>query len=433
MSEEMAPIPLSARNLWLHRSAAELGAGDLHRRIVDEIIDGVRALKGDPAAQLVSDRGLELLHTVVDSTDLGRLRDRVLEAMRPDLLKMAVVVGRNLLHWSGEFYVDDYLILRINFPYEVARKADPKGENPGIGRVSPSIRPIAQARRPVDPVYDPKSYHKDHPPAAWAHGPHKDSWAGHSMDGLNIWWAMCDTPAEASMVLYPELMGKEAPRDPRTLYVGRGYALPKPTLLPLSGGDMLIFDPEILHGTHLNVSSRTRVAVSLRLNARRPSFSPDCFYAREFWRKASDIEAGRYDAILHLKREDNLDPPSPPKPIDWPERPKTIQIAAGKNREPISVGPVSLIGEGERLVVETDDRRILVHRRGGALFAVDARCPHYGVDLSDGAADHEKLFCPGCGVGFDIATGVSAAPSLTLRRISVSEDNGIIMLSNMDA
>src|SRR5687767_3889033 len=223
MSEEMAPIPVSAMNLWLHRSAAALGAGDLHRRIVDEIIDGVRALKGDPAAQLVSDRGLELLHTVVDSTDLARLRDRVLEAMRPDLLKMAVVVGRNLLHWSGEFYVDDYLILRINFPYEVARKADPKGENPGIGRVSPSIRPIAQARRPVDPVYDPKSYHKDHPPAAWAHGPHKDSWAGHSMDGLNIWWAMCDTPAEASMVLYPELMGKEAPRDPRTLYVGRGY------------------------------------------------------------------------------------------------------------------------------------------------------------------------------------------------------------------
>src|SRR5689334_22563846 len=171
------PEPVPATNLWLRRSSGELGLADLHRRIVDEVIAGVCSVKGDAAGRFVSENGLESLHKVVDSPDLGRIRDFVIENLRPDLLRMAVFIGRDVLHWPDEFYVDDYLILRINFPYETARKADPNGENPGIGRVSPSMREIAKARRTIDPVYDPKAYHNGLPPAAWAHGPHQDSWA----------------------------------------------------------------------------------------------------------------------------------------------------------------------------------------------------------------------------------------------------------------
>lgn len=422
------PEPIASTDLWLQHGAAELGFEDLHRLVVDQIIAGVRSLKGDAAAGIVSAHGLQVLHLAIGADDLGPLREQVIETLRLKLLDLAVSIGRHVLHWTGEFFVDDYLILRINFPYEVARIAAHGGENPGIGRVSPAVRDLARSRRVVDPVYDPKSYHKDHPPAAWAHGPHKDSWAGHSMDGLNIWWAMCETPAEAGMVIYPEMRGKEAPREPRTLYLSPGYALPKPTYLPMAAGDMLIFDPEMLHGTHLNISDRTRVAVSLRLNARQPSFSADCFYAREFWRRASDIEAGRYDVVLHLKREDHLDPPQPAKAIDWPEPPATIRIAATDEQRSVSFRPDMPIAEGRCLIVETGGRRVIVQRHLGILFAVDARCPHYGVDLADGAADRGLLFCPGCAVGFDIATGLSKTPSLSLRRFQVSEADGVVTL-----
>jgi nitrite reductase/ring-hydroxylating ferredoxin subunit len=310
----------------------------------------------------------------------------------------------------------------------VARQGNPTGENPGIGRVSPGVREIARSRRIVDSVYDPKSYHNSLPPAAWAHGPHQDSWAGHSEDGVNIWWAMCDTPAEAGMVLYPELAGKELPREPRTLYLKAGYALPKPTMLPLAAGEMLIFDPEILHGTHLNVSPRTRVAVSLRLNARQPRFSPDCFYAREFWRRASDIEQGRFDAVLHLKREENFGASRPPRAVEWPEPLRTIHVDYAEDGAPIRLGLSSSIEENERILVQLPDRRVLVHRVDGVLAAVDARCPHYGIDLSDGAAERELVFCPGCGVAFNLFTGASSAPSLTLERIPVQEDDAGILL-----
>ena len=420
--------PVDSRHLWLRQDCGALGFSDLHRRLVAEIVAAVGILKGERAAEIVAAGGLESLHTAIESTDFGPLRDTVIEKMRPDLLRMAVAIGRDLLRWADEFYVDDYLILRINFPYEAARQGGPAGENPGIGRVSPSVRELARSRRTIDPVYDPKGYHNNLPPAAWAHGPHQDSWAGHSEDGLNIWWAMCDTPAEAGMVLYPELAGKELPREPKTLYLKAGYALPKPTLLPLAAGDMLIFDPEILHGTHLNVSPRTRVAVSLRLNAKQPRFSPDCFYAREFWRRASDIEQERLDAVMHLKREEHLAAPPPPRTVEWPERLRTIQVDYTEDGAPIRLGPSSSIAENERVLVQLSDRRVLVHRVDGALAAIDARCPHYAIDLSDGAADRERVFCPGCGVAFNLITGASSAPSLTLERIPVQEDDAGILL-----
>jgi hypothetical protein len=156
---------------------------------------------------------------------------------------------------------------------------------------------------------------------------------------------------------------------------------------------MLVFDPEILHDTHLNLTDKTRVAVWLRLNQKRPVFDPDCFYAREFWRRASDIEAARFDEVLHLKREDYLAAATLAAPVDWPRRPKVVEAPLAANGRAV-LGPSSLVAEGERLIVDLSGRRILVFRTNGALRAVDASCPHYGVDLSDGAFDSGAALLP---------------------------------------
>jgi nitrite reductase/ring-hydroxylating ferredoxin subunit len=424
----MARQALSSRGIWMTRPAGSIdGMAGLHARIVARIIDAVSELKGPDAGRTLKDSGLEALHTVIQPADIGPIRDRVLDPLRDDLLKLAVGVGRSAMGWDDEFYVDDYLILRINLPYEVARKADFGAENPGIGRVSPQVRDLAKARRVTDPVYDPKSYHRGHPPAAWAHGPHLDSWAGHSKDGLNIWWAMCDVPAEASMVLYPQLAGADLPCDRRTLYLEGGTPLPAPTFAPLGAGEMLIFDPEILHGTHLNVTDRTRVALSMRLNAAKPSFDPGCFYAREFWRRASDLEAGAFDAVLHLKREDNLGPATPPS--DKTRRSAgAVTLPAADDGPVARVGPSSMLAEGGRLTVALADRRILLLRHAGRLSAVNAACPHYGLDLADGGVDEAGVHCPGCAVAFDLETGRSACDSLTLETFPVGEDGEGIFL-----
>lgn len=387
------------------------GLNALHRRVIDEILAAIAALKGPEAvARLNGDLGQ--LHLVIDAADVGFLRDRVLEALRGDLLRLAVQVGRDALGWTHDFHVDDYLILRVNLPYAVARRATASGENPGIGRVSPSVRAIAASRRVKDPVYDPQSYHKDHPPPAWAHGPHLDSWAGHSRDGFNVWWAISEVPAETGMVLYPELADTPLSCDRRSLYLSAGHPLPAPTFLPLAAGQMLIFDPEILHGTHLNVTDQTRVAISLRLNAAKPTFDPASFYAREFWRTASAIERGEADAVLHLKREEHLSLDAP-RPVPAPDRPAPITPLA-VDGSMVRIALDHPLAQGERLDIDLGDRRVLLLGTADGPRAIDGTCPHYGLDLIDGGLAGDRLHCPGCAIAFDLRTGRSLCADLTL-------------------
>jgi nitrite reductase/ring-hydroxylating ferredoxin subunit len=414
---------------WLRRHARDLpGHAGMTERVVDEIVAAVTALKGPAAGDRIRREGVPCLHEVIDAREVTPLRDRVLDALRWPLLEMAVTIGRDVLGWEQDFYVDDYLILRINFPFEVARRTDAGAENPGVGRLSPSVRDLFKARKTIDPVYDPKSYHRSLPPAAWAHGPHLDSWAGHSRDGRNVWWAIGAVPAEAGMVLYPELADHDLPPDPRTLYLKAGVPLPPPTYLPLDAGEMLVFDPEILHGTHLNVTDGTRVAVSMRLNASRPAFDPGCFYAREFWRGAADIAAG-VDRVLHLPREDNLGPPVPVRPPTSPASLPRVQAAADSGDGVIRAAVDPAFASAPRLIVEAAGRRLMVARTPAGLRAYDAACPHYGLDLGDGGSAGGRVYCPGCALAFDLITGRSACASFTLRAHEIREERGVLEIA----
>jgi nitrite reductase/ring-hydroxylating ferredoxin subunit len=398
----------------LRRNVHDLPVGN---RIVEdatrEIISAVAHLKGEASAQILRQHGVHHLHDAIDAEDIAPLRDQVLERLRRSLFVMAAAVGREFLGWNKDFYIDDYLVLRINFPYEVARLAGQSTENPGTGRLSPELRALYNERRTIDPVFDARFYHGTNPPAAWAHGPHRDSWTGHSRDGRNICLAIGNVPGEAGMVLYPETQDDELYCDPRSFYLKPGYAIPKPTCLPLKAGEMLVFNPEVLHGTHLNTTNSTRVAVSLRLNSAKPTFDPSCFYAREFWHLASDIEQG-HDRVHFLRREENLG--------------VAVHKSRGKRRSALprisgSINAESNIMAGvfdsesataPRVIVEAAPHRVMVVRVNGGLRAFDAACPHNGADLADGGSDESEMFCPACAVGFNLQTGKSTCPCLSL-------------------
>jgi nitrite reductase/ring-hydroxylating ferredoxin subunit len=408
----------------LHRNVRDLTqANGIKEDAVDEIIAAVTRIKGDAAAKILRQFGVQRLHEVIDASDIGPLRDQVLERLRKSLFTMAAAVGREFLAWDHDFYIDDYLVLRINFPYEVARRAEYSTENPGTGRLSPELRATYNSRKVIDPVFNPKSYQGNHPPAAWAHGPHRDSWTGHSRDGRNIWLAIGDVPGEAGMVIYPETDEDELHCDPKTLYLQAGCPLPKPTLLPLFAGEMLVFDPEVLHGTHLNTTDTTRIAISLRLNASKPTFDPFCFYAREFWRRASDIEQG-VDNVLFLRREENLGPaiaaPHGVPRAALPHLSAVLDSGTGVLKAKLD----SESSGAARVIVEAAPFRAMVIRTMKGLKAYDASCPHNGADLADGGCDESMIYCPACAVGFNIETGQSSCPSLFLRPYSARDTSG---------
>jgi nitrite reductase/ring-hydroxylating ferredoxin subunit len=403
--------------------------------------EAIGSLQGSSARRRIEKSGFRVLHEVLPAAQIGALRDLVMPQIRPELLSLACEIGRKLFHIEGEFFIDDYTILRINYPYLAAMQAPETAENPGIGRVAEQTRQHGKANRVVDPVYDPRSYHHNEPPPAWAHGPHQDTWTGHSRLGVNLWWAIEDVPEDASMVFYPETFGRRLEPDPRSLYLKAGQPLPKPTSMALRCGEMLVFNPEMLHGTHLNTSACTRLALSSRLNPRRPRFDPNCFYAREFWHSSSNIEAGLFDRVVHFARAENLDTDTRtghdfrtgtqlPDPAPVASQPD-VMTPAGRtvNDGWLEICPGARICPGTKALVRLDaDTHVLLVRGEDRLHAVEAQCPHLNIPLADGFHDDESIWCPAHAVAFSLTSGKSSCQSFSLKTYAVREERETVWL-----
>ena len=73
----------------------------------------------------------------------------------------------------------------------------------------------------------------------------------------------------------------------------------------------------------------------------------------------------------------------------------------------------SLLADGTMLVGHVGPKPVLVARRGSEVFAVDARCTHYGGPLGEGVMVGETVRCPWHHACFNLRTGEAiAAPAL---------------------
>ncbi len=397
------------------------GQAALVERTRESIFDAVAQIAGSAAGQALARTGLERLHEHLPAEQIGALRDQVMPQLRPALLRFAVAVGDGFLGLQDEFFIDDYTILRINFPFETALAARDDTENPGIGRASQQVRGMASSTQKRDPVYAPRAYHRGTPPASWAHGAHKDTWTGHSRDGVNLWLAISEVTEENAMILYPGTFGKAYRADPRSLYLAAGYALPEPRKMALNAGELLVFNPEMLHATHLNTSGQTRVALSVRINPARPRFHQSCFYAREFWHSSRDLAAGHCDRVQRFAREAHLERAS-----DLPQEVPVERVI----REPVKTRPVGngaeavdcdSIAAATRIPVELlNGERIILLREADGWRGIQETCPHLDISLMDGHHCDGQVYCPAHGVAFNTTDGCSSSALLRLRTYHVT-------------
>ena len=393
------------------------------------IKEEVEQLHGVEARRVLESEGLTALHRVLPAKDITAVRDHVMSKIRPALFDLTVQIARDLLGIEGEFFVDEYTILRMNYPYAVAMQAPQTAENPGIGRTSAKTRELSQANKVVDPIYDPKAYHNYEPPPAWAHGPHQDTWTGHSRQGVNLWWALDEVCEENSMVFYPETFGRAYAPDPRSLYLASGFPLPKPSKMALKAGEMIIFNPEMLHGTTLNSTDETRIALSTRINARKPTFDPSCFYAREFWHSSTDLEQKKYDQVVRFERAKNLNPEPEQITLARPTKLSEVVVTEEPTEgEWIRICPSKHISARAKLRVQLGGHSLMLARGDQRLFATQSQCAHLDISLLDGFHDDTTVYCPAHALGFSLESGASLCPSLTLRTYLVKEQDDWIWI-----
>ena len=75
--------------------------------------------------------------------------------------------------------------------------------------------------------------------------------------------------------------------------------------------------------------------------------------------------------------------------------------------------PASLLADGAMLVGHVGSKPVLVARRGSEVFAVDAKCTHYGGPLGEGLMVGETVRCPWHHACFSLRTGEALeAPAL---------------------
>src|SRR5688500_4796670 len=70
----------------------------------------------------------------------------------------------------------------------------------------------------------------------------------------------------------------------------------------------------------------------------------------------------------------------------------------------------SRIADGESLVGQVAGEEVLLVRHEGQLFAVGARCPHYGAPLAEGIVVDGGIRCPWHHAAFDLRTGSLRRP-----------------------
>ena len=96
----------------------------------------------------------------------------------------------------------------------------------------------------------------------------------------------------------------------------------------------------------------------------------------------------------------------------------------------VKVGQTSDLSNGEIMLVEVGDERILLSNIDGKYYAIDEVCPHAEGPLSEGYVEGEEVECPFHGSMFNLKTGENTGPpaSESLRRHAVRVDGEDILV-----
>jgi len=95
----------------------------------------------------------------------------------------------------------------------------------------------------------------------------------------------------------------------------------------------------------------------------------------------------------------------------------------------IRVAGAGEVAPGCRKLVHVEGREIALFNVDGALYAIEAICPHRGGPLQDGDLEGETVICPLHDYDFNLKTGESAAaPDLRAATFPIAAEGPDILV-----
>lgn len=407
------------------------------------IFDGIEEVESLECRQVIEENGLASMHKYFPVDKLIYLDIFIREHIRQLMVEMAYSFCKNDLKLPSEFFIaPDYLLVKISYPFEVAIKSKVtykqyiqyrnKCLKPSQRfKIKEFLRKFkAETKKLLKKSKDDVGYHEIYPYAANAFGIHMDSWYGSPLDGINLWWAIEGVREDNSMVLYPERFGESIKYKKDFLYLPPGITMTKPQKVELTDGSLLVFNSDLLHGSHLNISNVTRVTIAPRVTLDKPKFNPESLDLELLeWYSSEDIARGEFGNIIKFTTKDNCGVLYEGRQKPHVEKRISITVNSSFSEGmPIALCPSDTLNVGEKMLVNLKKESLIVLRTIKGLQAVDAICPHLKVNLIDGFHDEQHISCPGHAVAFSLTDGSSKCNLLKLRVYKVYDHNGKIFV-----
>src|SRR5256884_5340884 len=80
----------------------------------------------------------------------------------------------------------------------------------------------------------------------------------------------------------------------------------------------------------------------------------------------------------------------------------------------VSVAKTNDLSDPGRMLLEVEDRIVVLLKVGGEFFCIDDVCTHDGGPLSEGRLDDHTIACPRHGAKFDIRSGKALTMPATI-------------------
>lgn len=378
----------------------------------------------------LKDAGLSNLHQFLDIDLVPEIINKFNKSDKKYIYDAVINFVREELDHVGSFFIDPGIVIRINYPINLAKKSTVKEEDFSLFSNNSFMRMLKKLKRyfmgaNIQGSEQRSKYHNSLPFLARAHGPHLDTWYGHSYDGINLWWTISGVEEENGLVFYPDSYGYDFPHEDEPVYLSDSIRLSESKFLVLPIGGMCVLNPEMLHATKVNTSLKTRFAFTIRVvPSQQMSFNWNVTRKNSSWIFVD--EDGKSDFIprrIGNKEVVNNGAKRLPRKAIISSNNRILMPSGVPSHSKIKICAVSDLDELKTYEYYCDDVKYFLVRRGDQIFSLRNQCPHLGIDLSKGYIDPTNMFvtCPGHGLRFDLLTGNSKCGNY-----SVSKDNTLL-------
>lgn len=403
----------------------------VRQKIIDTTFSIVEEIEGLEKRKELEKIGLSKLHKILHAKSLPTLVKKLNDKLELEVFQWAERTCRKQMEFPDNFFLDHKIYFRINFPFiDALNGQKPKMQTDNTSeyvkqsffdKVSSKFKKLFSLNK-EHVSYDLISYNRSRPRTAWAHGPHIDTWYGHSYDAINFWWNITGVEKNNSMILYPDSHKKSFKFNPAHMYLHDDQKVPNPKELTLEEGALLLFDAELLHSTRLNTSDSTRFVVTIRVCPKQPTFSKKTQHSiYDVWHLSSNLRNG----ILKPQKVGTRVPDRNYQA--WPAQTYKTKVIQKKFEDlPVHLGNINEFKE-PTLVKLLNKEVLIVHDETG-YFAVGSRCPHVGAPLAAGVVSPGKIQCPAHGVEFCLKTGTSECSKLKILTYPITLNNDSLLL-----